>query len=104
MVCSEEKWIFFNLNTDSRISICVRAHYLKYVEGTHQGHQIAFSIFNFLYLLEKITILLKFMVHLIHRKQVPLLHNTVLILRGEGDGLVAVTLTLNSKNKSSTKS
>ena len=30
------------------------------------------------------------MVHLIHRKRVPLLHNTVLILCDEGDGLVAV--------------
>ena len=29
-------------------------------------------------------------VPLIHRKQVPLLHNTVLILCDEGDGLVAV--------------
>ena len=28
------------------------------------------------------------MVHLIHRKQVPLLHNTVFILCDEGDGLV----------------
>ena len=45
MVCSEEKWHFFNFNTDSRISLCVRAHYLKYVNGTHQGHQIAFSDF-----------------------------------------------------------
>ena len=30
------------------------------------------------------------MVHLIHRKWVPLLHNTVMILCDEGDGLVAV--------------
>ena len=30
------------------------------------------------------------MVHLIHRKRVPLLHNTVLILCNEGDGLMAV--------------
>ena len=29
MVCSEEKWHFFNFNTDSRISLCVRAHYLN---------------------------------------------------------------------------
>ena len=30
------------------------------------------------------------MVHLIHRKRVPLLHNTELILCDEGEGLVAV--------------
>ena len=61
MICSEEKRHFFNFNTDSRISLRVRAHYLKYVKGTHQGHQIAFSDFYFfLHLLEKITILSKF--------------------------------------------
>ena len=43
--CSEEIWHFFNFNTDSRISLCVRAHYLKYVKGTHQGHRIAFLEF-----------------------------------------------------------
>ena len=32
----------------------------------------------------------EFKVHLIHRKQVPLLHNTVLILCYEGAGLVAI--------------
>ena len=32
------------------------------------------------------------MVHLIHRKRVPLLHNSVLILCDEGDGLVAVLI------------
>ena len=32
----------------------------------------------------------EFMVHLIHRKRVPLLHNTVLILCDEGVGLLAV--------------
>ena len=42
MVCSEEKLNFFNF-TDSRINLYVRAHYLKYVKGTHQGHGIAFS-------------------------------------------------------------
>ena len=45
MVCSEEKWHFFNFNTDSRISLCVRVHYLKYVKGTHQGHRKAFLDF-----------------------------------------------------------
>ena len=32
----------------------------------------------------------EFKVHLIHRKQVPLLHNTVMILCDEGAGLVAM--------------
>ena len=83
MVCSEEKWHFFNFNTDSRISLCVRAPYLKYVKGTHQSHQIAF-----LYLLKN-NDFAEIKVPLINRKQVPL-HNTVLILCDEGDGLVAV--------------
>ena len=45
IVCSEEKWHFFNFNTDSRISLCVRAQYLKYVKGTNQGHRIVFLDF-----------------------------------------------------------
>ena len=50
MFCSEEKWHFFNFNTDSRISLCVGAHLLKYVEGKHQCHRIAFSDFkNFVF-------------------------------------------------------
>ena len=32
------------------------------------------------------------MVHLIHRKQVPLLHKEVLILCDEGDALVAMSI------------
>ena len=39
----------------------------------------------------------EFMVHLIHRKRVPLLHNTVLIVCNEGDGLVAVPIDLFQK-------
>ena len=35
-----------------------------------------------------------FNVHLIHRKQVPLLHNTVVILCDDGGGLVAVSVQL----------
>ena len=35
---------FFNFNIDSRIS-CARAHYLRYVEGKHQCHRIAFLDF-----------------------------------------------------------
>ena len=36
------------------------------------------------------VLFVEFMVHLIHRKRVPLLHNTEMILCDEGDGLVAV--------------
>ena len=36
----------------------------------------------------------EFMVHLIHRIRVPLLHNTVLILCDEGDGMVAMVVIL----------
>ena len=32
----------------------------------------------------------EFKVHIIHRKQAPILHNTVLILCDEGNGFVAV--------------
>ena len=53
MFCSEENWHFVNFNTDSRISLCARAHYLKYVKGTHQGHRIAFSDFYFFVFVSK---------------------------------------------------
>ena len=38
----------------------------------------------------------EFKVHLIHKKQVPLIHNTVLILCDEGAGLVDVYKTIHS--------
>ena len=61
-----------------------------YVEGKHQGHRIAFSDFyNFVFFREN-NDFAEFKVHLIHRKRVPLLRNTVLILRYEEDGLAAV--------------
>ena len=68
MVCSEEKWYFFNFNTDSRISLCARAYYFKYVEGTHQGHGIAFSDFNFFVFVRKNSNFAEFNVPLFHRK------------------------------------
>ena len=37
--------LFFQLNTDSRIRLCARAHHLRYVEGKHQGHRKAISDF-----------------------------------------------------------
>ena len=59
-----------------------------------QGHRIAFLDFlNFVSII-KIYGFAEFKVHLIHRKQVPLLHSTVLILCDEGDGLVAVIKTV----------
>ena len=58
LFCNEENLHFFNFNTYSRISLYARGHYLRYVEGKHQGHLIAFSKFSkILYCLEKITIL-----------------------------------------------
>ena len=90
MLCNVEKWHFFNFNTDSRIRLCVMAHYLMYVQGKHQGHQIAFSDFqNFVFVRK--NDFAEFKVHLIHRKRVPLLHNKVFILCiSEGAGLVAM--------------
>ena len=73
--------IFSTSHTDSRIRLCTRANYLRYVEGKHQGHQIAFS--EILYWLEK-NDFAEFNVHLIHSKQVPFLDNTLLILCYEG--------------------
>ena len=75
--------IFFNFNTDSRISLCVGVHYLRYVEDRHHCQRMAFSDFSN-------VVFAELKVHLIHRKQVPLLHNTVLILCDEGAALVAV--------------
>ena len=45
IVFSEENLHVINFNTDSRISLCARAHYLEYVKETHQGHRITFSDF-----------------------------------------------------------
>ena len=86
LFCNEEILHFLNFNTYSRISLCARGHYLRYVQGKHQGHRIALSDFKNLVLFRE----KEFMVHLIHRKRVSLLQNTVLILCDEGDGLVAV--------------
>ena len=53
---------------------------------------MTFSDFLNFVLVRKNNDFVKFNVHLIHRKHVPLLHNTVLILCDEGAGLVAVIL------------
>ena len=77
---------FFNFNTDSRISLCARAHRLRYVEVKLQGHRIGFSGFINI----ENSDFAEFKVNLIRRKQVPLLHNTSLIVCDEGAGFVAV--------------
>ena len=82
---------FFSTSTQTlQISLCARAHYLMYAEGRHQGHRIAFSDFQNFVLDRKNNDFAECEVHLVHRKQVPLLHNTVLILCDEGAGLLAV--------------
>ena len=63
-----------------------------YVKGTHQGHRIEFSDFKFFVFVRKYSDFAEIIAPLIHRKQVPLLHNMVLILCNEGAGLVAVIL------------
>ena len=88
MVCNEGKWHFFNFNTDSMISLCVRAHYLRYVVVGVNAIDKHFRISEIL--VRKKNDFAEFKVHFIHRKQVPLLHNTVLILCDEGAGLVAM--------------
>ena len=90
MFCNKEEWHFFNFNTAFRTSLYARAHNLRYAEDNLQGHQIAFSDFKNVVLVRKNNNFDQFKVHLIHRKQVPLLHNTLLILCNEGAGLVAV--------------
>ena len=52
---------------------------IRYVEGKHQDHRIAFSDFYNFVLFRENNDFIEFMVHLIHRKRVD-----------EGDGLVAV--------------
>ena len=68
MVCNEEKRYFLNFNTDSRISLCARSHYLRCVEGRHQGHRIAFSDFYNFVLIRENNDFAEFKVHLIHSK------------------------------------
>ena len=55
-----------------------------------------FGFLNFCFDQEKKNNIAEFKVHLIHRKQVPLLHNTVLILCNEGAGSVAVSALMDS--------
>ena len=86
MVCNEKKDIFFNFNAYSRISLSVPAHSLSYVKVIEKH----FRISEILYWFEKTNHFAEFNVHLIHKKQVPLLHNTVLILCNEGVGSVAM--------------
>ena len=74
----EKKNDLFHFNTYSRISLCARGHNFMYVEGKHQGHRIAFSDFKNFALLRENNDFAEFMVQFIHRKRVPLLHNTVL--------------------------
>ena len=61
-----KKMAFFNLNTDSRISLCARAHYLRYVDGKHQCNRIAFSDLKKIVLVRKNYDFVKFKVLLIH--------------------------------------
>ena len=89
LFCNKETLHFFNFNTYSRISLCAREHYLRYVEGKHQCHRIAFWDFYFVLFREN-NDFGEFMFHLMRRNLFPLLHNTVLILCDEEDGLVAM--------------
>ena len=66
----------FQLQKYSRIRVCAMAHNLKYVEGRPQGLPIS----EMLYWLEENNDFAEFKVYLIHSRQVPLLHNTVMII------------------------
>ena len=79
LFCNDEKLHFVKFKTYSRISLYARGHNLRYIEGKHQGHRIAFSDFYFFVLFRENNDFAECMVYRIHRKQVPLLHNTVLI-------------------------
>ena len=74
LFCNDEKLHFFNFRTYSRISLCARGHYLRYIEGKYQGHRIAFSDVLFFVLFRENNDFAECMVYLIYRKRVPLLH------------------------------
>ena len=46
MFCCGEKGIFVNCNTDSKINLCYRALFLRYVAGQNRGYRIALSDFK----------------------------------------------------------
>ena len=46
MFCCGEKGIFVNFNTDSKISLCSRALFLRYVVGQNRGYHISLSDFK----------------------------------------------------------
>ena len=77
--CSGEKGIFVNFYTDSKISLCSRALFLRYVVGKNRGYRIALADFQNWPLTRKSNNFIEFKVHLIHSKQVPLLHNALLM-------------------------
>ena len=52
MVYEDEKCYFLSFNTDSRIGLCTRSRYLRYVDG-NKAIQKHFSISKFLPWLEK---------------------------------------------------
>ena len=79
---------FFNFNTDFIIGMCQGTLFKVCLSSTQTSNSI-FGLQKFV-LVWKNKDFTEFKVHLIHRKQVPLLHNTVLILCNEGAGLVAV--------------
>ena len=84
---------FFSTSTQILESVHVSGHTTESMSKVHiKAIEKHFWIFKLLYLLENITIWLDLKVPFIHRKQVPLLHNTLLILCDEGDGLVAVII------------
>ena len=73
----EKNDIFFNSNSDSGINVYARAYNLRYVEDNHKGNRIAFLDFSNCVLIRKNNDFAELKVHPIHRKYVPLLHNTV---------------------------
>ena len=75
MFCSREKGIFVNFDTDSKISPCSRSLFLRYVVGQNQGYRIALMATD----KKKNYIFVEFKVNLIYSKQVPFIHNAVLI-------------------------
>ena len=89
LFCKEEKLYFFSTSTDILESVYKPGDTISGMSKVNRPSNSIFGFLKMLYCLEKNYDFAEFIVHLIHRKRVPALHNTVLILCDEGDGLVA---------------
>ena len=88
--CKKKKDIIFNFNTNSKNSCMLQGTIFKVCRSTCKSSRLSNSFFgNLKFSIDnKNNDFVEFKAHLIHRKHVPLLHNTEVILCYKRDGIV----------------